>query len=169
MTTDAALFGVEWHRRSASTPRGWPRHRAGRLARPAGFVAPAWLFNRHLAPALVRRRFRFTEDHRSVHALEHDVAIDCPVITRSAHTEIRRHLSRVVARSLAHRWRRLKAIRVAIHPADLDHPSMVDSIAEVIRIARRDRDAASYDELLARPGEWRLIAGAPSFNPPEAH
>src|SRR5262249_23151273 len=57
---------------------------------PAGFVAPAWLFNRALIPALSAKGFAWTEDLWRIYDLRRRTTIDAPVITWATRTLVRR-------------------------------------------------------------------------------
>jgi uncharacterized protein len=110
---------------------------------PRGFVAPAWLFNRGLIPALRARRFAWTEDRRAVYRLTPSTApdtIEAPVITWATRTAARRWLSvRLAARRPAR-----PLIRIAVHPHDFDHPGVVESVQRTIAAALQDRAAIDY-------------------------
>jgi predicted deacetylase len=114
---------------------------------PRVFVAPAWLYNEHLLPALVARGYRYAEDRRFVQDLGRGVRHDCPAITWSSRSGWRRALSGLVTRELLRRWSALPAIRVALHPLDFDHPQAERSIDIVLGRALEAREPASYDDL----------------------
>ncbi len=116
--------------------------------RPRGFVAPAWLFNEELAPALEDLGFQFTEDHGSVYDLQAGRRRRCPVITWATRTRLREYGARVVCPVQAQVWSGLPAIRIALHPMDFDHPGTVASIARVLRDACRRREVTSYAAFL---------------------
>jgi len=114
---------------------------------PEAFVPPAWLSNAALAPALRDLGFRYTEDHWRVLDVRRGDRRQCPVITWATRSTIRRVGSRVACPiSLqALRWR--EAIRVAIHPFDMDHPKTTEQIRRVLGSALERRRASSYDDL----------------------
>jgi predicted deacetylase len=116
--------------------------------RPRGFVAPAWLFNEDLEPALKDLGFEFTEDHGSVYDVQAGRRRRCPVITWATRTRLREYGARVVCPVQARLWTALPAIRIALHPMDFDHPGTVVSIERVLRHARRRREITSYGGLL---------------------
>ncbi len=114
---------------------------------PGGFVPPAWLCNPHLLPALREFGIALTEDHRAVYDVAAGQRLAVPVITWATRTRFRRIASRVLAPVLLHHWAGRAAIRIAIHPDDVDHPATVRSIERVVDAALRDREPAFYDEL----------------------
>jgi uncharacterized protein len=118
-------------------------------ADPMAFVAPAWLFNRALTPALAERGFAWTEDHRRIYDLQHRTTIDAPVITWASRTRARRWGSIWLAPRLLQRWHDTPIVRIALHPFDFDHPRMVETIGHTIAAALRDRAAESYEPVLA--------------------
>jgi uncharacterized protein len=111
-----------------------------------GFVAPAWLFNDELIPALATMRLRFTESQFHVFDVQQGRAQPSPVITWATRTPMRRWGSLVVAGSQRRLCRRAPILRIALHPHDFDHPATVASIARTLDAARRDRTLVSYDE-----------------------
>jgi predicted deacetylase len=139
-----ALRGDELRHRLA---RGIESFRACVGTEPAGFVAPAWLFNAQLLPALARAGIAVTEDHQWVYEVTAGQRLRIPVITWATRTGLRRVGSRLLAPLLLRHWADLPVIRVAIHPADVDHPATVRSIEGVLASALTSRQLASYDEV----------------------
>lgn len=116
---------------------------------PAGFVAPAWLYNDDLLPVLEWLGMRFTESHFHVFDLQAQEAIASPVITWASRTHFRRLASRACASVLCRFWRRTPLVRVALHPGDFDHPGTIASIARTIEVLKTTRQAIGYQELTA--------------------
>ena len=117
-------------------------------SRPFTFVAPAWLLNDELFPVLKKRGFHFTEDHRRIYQVQTGRRVSCPVITWATRTSLRAHGSRIVCPALARHWRHRPVVRLALHPADFDHPRTVGSIESVLAVARRDRVLGVCDDSL---------------------
>jgi predicted deacetylase len=107
---------------------------------PSGFVAPAWLFNDELLPALARSGIAFTEDHFRVFDVEAGRRIDAGAITWATRTLVRKYGSLVTARALRGVWRTRPTLRLAVHPFDFDHPATVSSIARTLDAVRKDRE-----------------------------
>jgi uncharacterized protein len=118
-------------------------------ADPMAFVAPAWLFNRALMPALAERGFAWTEDHTRIHDLQRHTAIDAPVIRWASRTRARRWGSIRLAPRLLRRWHDTPILRIALHPLDFDHPRIVETIGDTIATALRDRAVETYGSMLA--------------------
>jgi predicted deacetylase len=109
-------------------------------AAPSGFVAPAWLFNEELPPALARAGIVFTEDHFRLVDVRAGREVRAGVITWATRTVPRKYGSLVAAAVLPRAWRARPVLRLAVHPFDFDHPATVSSIARTLDALRRDRD-----------------------------
>jgi len=117
---------------------------------PAGFVAPAWLFNSALLPLLRECGFRYTEDRHRIFSLTTGQQMRCPVITWATRTRLRKGGSLLACRALSRLWRHEPVLRVAIHPFDFDHPETRASIERVLGGLARQRHQVFAEEL-----EWR--------------
>lgn len=112
------------------------------LGKVEGFVAPAWLFCKTLPHALWSQGFSWTEDHQGIHFAV-DPFVRAPVITWASRDPARRIGSRLYAQAALSHWRRESLIRIAIHPHDLDHPTLVRSIESTLRAALRQREVVT--------------------------
>ena len=117
---------------------------------PRAFVAPAWLFNAQLIPALARQGFQYTEDHIRVIDVLRGVGRRCPVVSWATRTTLRRIGSRIVSPGLFALFGREAAIRVAIHPLDMDHRRTVDQIRRLLGAGLSRRRTAGYADLFQR-------------------
>jgi predicted deacetylase len=115
---------------------------------PRGFVAPAWLFNSTLGPALARHGIRFHEDHAGIIPTDGSPAMSAPVVTWATRTPLRKWTSIVGTPALLALWRRRPLIRLAAHPHDFDHDATVASIRRVWRAALGNREQRLYGEVL---------------------
>lgn len=115
---------------------------------PQGFVAPAWLYNERLVPALKELGFHFTENHRSVIDLAPERSIRAPVITWATRTVARKYSSILGCPLLLKAWRKESVLRVAMHPHDFDHPETTRNVSNVLKRALAAREAISYRELI---------------------
>jgi uncharacterized protein len=118
---------------------------------PRAFVAPAWLFNETLVPALARLGFAYTEDHSRVIDVQHGVTRRSPVLCWATRTTVRRIGSRVVCPILNTLIRHEPVIRLAIHPFDMDYAPTADQIRRVLGACLERRESAGYEELFAPP------------------
>jgi predicted deacetylase len=119
-------------------------------ARPAGFVAPAWLFKPEvLLPLLRELGFLYTEDHHRIYDVNRGVSIPAPVITWATRTFMRKYGSLVLSPLRARWFRHAPVVRLALHPHDFDHPATVRNIEGVLRSLMRDREIALPERL-----EW---------------
>lgn len=113
---------------------------------PNGFVSPAWLFNRHLAPNLQAQHIRFNEDHSHIYDLEKDIKSKVPVITWATRTPFRKKTSILGTPVLERLWRSEPVIRVACHPFDFDHPDTVNSIKRIFTKVMQHHEQSFYHE-----------------------
>jgi predicted deacetylase len=69
------------------------------------------------------------------------------VITWATRTAAHRVGSRAAAAVERRMWTRRPIVRVALHPADFDHPHVVDSVARTVRTLQAQRRIVSYDAI----------------------
>lgn len=132
----AALAAADAHHRLL---RGWDML-TGRLHWPiAGFVAPAWLLGPGARAALTQLPFRYTTTLRSIYRLPdwHETA--APSLVYSVRSAWRRALSRRWNRWLYSRSANLPLLRAGLHPADADHPDVVDDWRALLQHALEQR------------------------------
>ena len=115
--------------------------------RTNAFVPPAWLSNDALPAALLATGLTYTEDHWHVIDVRRGRRRLAPAISWATRTTLRRIGSRVVCPALASVTSPLSAVRVAIHPHDLDHPKTRTQISRVLQGLLRRRQCASYAAL----------------------
>ncbi len=119
---------------------------------PAGFVAPAWLYNKHLVPLLKQRAVLWTEDHHSLVWVEEDRRFTVPVITWATRTPGRLIGSLLVCPIQLRLWLNRPLIRIAVHPFDFDHAATIRSIEHVVRRALEGRKTLAYKDLVRDRG-----------------
>lgn len=117
--------------------------------RTNAFVPPAWLSNDALPGALLATGLTYTESHWHVIDVRRGTRRLAPAISWATRTTLRRVGSRVVCPLLATLASPLAAVRVAIHPHDLDHAKTRAQISRVIRHLLRTRQCGSYAALFA--------------------
>lgn len=107
----------------------------------AGFVPPAWLAGEGTREALRRSSLSYTSSHFALQRLADGARINAPCITASARTAWRRLGSRAwfVAMSVA--TSKMPLLRVALHPADAQHPGLVNQWQRLIKHLLADRTA----------------------------
>ncbi len=130
----------------ARIARGVARLRALGLA-PIGFVPPAWLARAGCERAVAAAGLRFSEDDRSILLHARGERLPCPAVRWSGRTALRARGSAVVA---AGRWmlqRGAAHVRLALHPADLDHPVTARSLAYWLERWVADRAPTGYAAL----------------------
>lgn len=117
------------------------------LPSPSGFVPPAWLQGPELAPALWGLGFAWTENHAGFLTRDRG-PVRAPVITWASRDPVRRIGSRIYGPSAARLHRNAEILRIAIHPHDFDHPSLIRSIESTLRLALHGRKAVGSIEPL---------------------
>jgi predicted deacetylase len=123
--------------------------------RPTGFVAPAWLYNDDLLPALARARVRITESHFHVFDLNASRALPSPVVTWASRSLLHRQAARTMAAATRRLCQRAPLLRVALHPSDFDHAPIVDSICRTIDAVRAGRRVITYSAIMTPHPESR--------------
>ena len=153
-TSKKTLTTQEGEFLTLSPPEIHARIREGRTAYtgffscfPDVFVAPAWLFNKHLFPILKDHQFRVTEDHSFIYLLQKNKKISAPVITWATRTPLRKFISQIGCPILNRWWSGRDLVRIALHPFDFDHPATINSIEKVIKDALNKREPILYQEL----------------------
>lgn len=115
---------------------------------PKGFIAPAWLYGEGAHSALKATGIPFAEDHMKVwNPVTGQLLSRSPVISYAS-----RSLARI-ASSLA--WSRIapfalhaaRDVRIAIHPHDVDVPSLVREMKRLIRLMLKTRAPTHYCDL----------------------
>jgi uncharacterized protein len=106
---------------------------------PAGFVAPAWLLGAGARAALTRSGLAYTATRDELVSLPKWAVFAAPSLVYSTRTPLRRAVSRVWN---AHRVRVLAGsplVRVALHPADAQHPRVLGHWRSLLSALASDR------------------------------
>jgi uncharacterized protein len=112
-----------------------------------GFVAPAWLYGDGALEALRESSLPIAEDHFRVWSPTTGRQLARgPVITWAGRTRLRLLSSLGAAAALRHVP--LKVLRIGVHPPDVRHRPLVESIGKTLSLARRTRVPARYSDLL---------------------
>jgi hypothetical protein len=117
--------------------------------RAAGFVPPGWLARADCWRAVVAAGLRYSEDDGviRIHDARGTRRIRSPVVRWSGRTPVRAYGSAAVA---ALRWRVQRSarhVRLAYHPADLDHAATARSAAMALDRWLGDRPVSRYADL----------------------
>jgi hypothetical protein len=121
-------------------------------ALPPGFIAPAWLYNKHLVPLLKQRTVLWTENHHGLVWVEEDQLFSVPVITWATRTPGRLIGSLLVCPIQLRLWLQRPLIRIAVHPFDFEHAATIRSIENVVKRALEVRETLAYKDLA--PGRF---------------
>jgi len=112
-----------------------------------GFIAPAWLYGPGAIEALRACAIPIAEDHFRVWspATGNQLASG-PVITWASRTRVRLASSLIAAAAL--RNAPLEVLRIGVHPPDVHHRTLVNSIGSTFASAAARRRPARYSDLL---------------------
>lgn len=118
------------------------------IGRPiTGFIAPAWLYGAGTLEALRQASVPLAEDHFRVWSPSDGQQLARgPVITWASRTRLR--LLSSLAAAVVLRNARLDVLRIGVHPPDVRHPSLVQSIQKTFSKVTRTRRAGRYADLL---------------------
>ncbi|MCB9519430.1 MAG: polysaccharide deacetylase family protein [Myxococcales bacterium] len=121
------------------------------VGRPVtGFVAPAWLYSAGTHAALRELGFTVAEDHLSVwRPTDGKVVHRSPVVSYASRDRRRVLGSLVWSRTASIALAPLSVVRHAIHPHDLDVPSLEAEIERSLRDFLTTRTPLSYEGLAA--------------------
>lgn len=115
----------------------------------AGFIAPAWLYGDGARAALRESDFALAEDHFRVWQPQSGrIVARGPVITWASRSAPRRASSLAVAAMARHGLHQLSTVRLAVHPGDTGHASLLDSITRTVSAFATRRVAGHYRDLL---------------------
>lgn len=107
-----------------------------------GFVPPAWARRSWLMPALRSRGLDYCEDQLFVYQPSTGARRLCPALNYASRTLGRRLSSAAYARAGRLYPRAGVPVRIALHPADVHHPMLVDETLSLLEWARgRTTDA----------------------------
>lgn len=150
----AALEGGEAHRR---LERGLEMmHRLNWPVR--GFVAPAWLLSAGTRAALSASPLLYTTTRTGLYRLPDWDFQTCPALTYSARSGWRRAMSKIVVEGQAAATRSQALLRIALHPVDARHESVVAhwrNLLERVLATRRPMTKAA----------WAARANAAAYKP----
>lgn len=100
---------------------------------PAGFVPPAWLCGAGCDRAIAECGLAYSEDHLYLKDYKDGRKLFAPVMGWASRSRSRRISSTLGAAILRRPMALLPVVRLAIHPADFGHQSLIGSIREAIQ------------------------------------
>jgi hypothetical protein len=130
----------------AKIDRGLARLRALGLE-PVGFVPPAWLARPDTFRAARDAGLQVAEDAGAIHAFRRPRVIASPVVRWSSRGAFRAYGSLVQAELRWRLQRHAPVVRIALHPADLDHPATAASVERELDRWLGAGRAATYGSL----------------------
>ena len=113
-----------------------------------GFVPPAWLMRVDARPGIYAAGVAFTEDEGAIY-LASGRRITTPALRWSTRTPFRAQASLLVAEWRWRTQRRAPVMRIALHPADLNHPGVTRSVQQALARWTSGRAPRSYASLVA--------------------
>lgn len=117
-----------------------------------GFIPPAWLAGEGTRDALRRSSLSYTSSHFALQRLADGARINAPCITASARTAWRRLGSRAWFTAMTMATSKTPLLRVALHPADAQYPTLVNQWQRLIEHLLADRTALTKRQALERFG-----------------
>jgi predicted deacetylase len=119
------------------------------IGRPiAGFVAPAWLYGEGAKRALRDEGFALAEDHMRVwRPRDGAVLARGPVISWASRSRPRRLSSLGFAALARTALKPMPVVRIALHPGDASHASLLASIDRTVKSFLRSHLPARYGDL----------------------
>ena len=138
------------------------------IGRPvAGFIAPAWLYGEAALRAIAELDFPIAEDHFRVwHPPSGRVLARGPVITYASRTPTRMLSSLLWSRIATWVLKPCSAIRLGVHPHDVDAPELLREIERALRALSRTHRPSRYADLLAHPASPRCGNGEAAASEP---
>ncbi|HWI13793.1 MAG TPA: polysaccharide deacetylase family protein [Burkholderiales bacterium] len=125
--------------------------------RPGGFVAPAWLMSRGTWEALRSFDFTYTTTLGRFHLLRERRSINALSLVYSARSPWRRWTSRQWNSMLARAMRDAPLVRLGLHPADAEHPELMEHVRRIVDYARRGRQALTKLEFAQQAQRTRSV------------
>lgn len=99
---------------------------------PIGFIAPAWLQNREVVRAVKATGLAWCEDHVFLYNLRTGAQILAPALSLASRDLLRRAGSQWLAAASAPLLPGLRTVRLAVHPGDFAHKSLVATLDGVL-------------------------------------
>jgi len=131
------------------------RLRAGRAIleaaelRPAGFVPPAWQMGVSAREALCASALAYTSSRDELYTLPAFTPFKAPSLVYSSRSAWRRALSFLWNERRLARLRRVPLLRIALHPADASHPSVLRHWRRLLAALLAERSAILESRWLA--------------------
>lgn len=115
---------------------------------PIGFIPPAWLARPSTWDAVSDAGLRLSEDDRAIRLHPTLERLPSPVLRWSGRSAARAWTSAAVAEAKWVVQRGARIVRMALHPADLDHPATRASLERALDNWLTARPAGRYADLL---------------------
>lgn len=143
---EGEFLTLDYDAARARIDRGIARLRSLGLA-PIGFVPPAWLAKRATHDAVRDAGLAVSESDSAIFVHARRATIASPVLRWSARGAFRSYGSVLQERIRWRTQRRTPVMRIALHPADLDHPAVERNMRVALDAWMRVRTAGRYCEL----------------------
>ena len=131
-------------------------HRLGWPVR--GFVAPAWLLGAGARAALAQCSLLYTTTRNHVYRLPEWERASAPALTYSARSGWRRAMSRALVEAQLAGTRSQPLLRIALHPVDARHDTVVAHWRDVVTRTLRER-------LPVTKAAWAAASVRAAYNP----
>jgi predicted deacetylase len=131
----------------------------GRAGLPVhGFTAPAWLLSADARETLRERGFHYSTLFGQVELPQEGSSIAAPTLVFSCRSAWRRLVSICWTRFWMQVHRGAPILRLAVHPCDLEHPTILKAVLQLLRRSVESRRPITYRDLAS--------ATATSLTPP---
>jgi predicted deacetylase len=124
-----------------------------------GFTAPAWLLSPDAREVLRERGFHYSTLFGQVDLPQEKRSIAAPTLVFSCRSAWRRLVSIYWTRFWMRVHRGAPVLRLAVHPCDLEHPTILKAVLQLLRRSVEDRRPITYRDLAS--------ASATSLTPPK--
>ena len=114
-----------------------------------GFTPPAWLLGPAGRHAVADEGFLYTTSFGGIDQIQAGVRIAAPTLVLSSRSAWRRGLSLLVSAVAEAVTSPARVLRLAVHPQDLERPSMREALLRLARNALASRHAVTYSSLVA--------------------
>ncbi len=119
---------------------------------PVGFIPPAWLFGRGTMKVLEERSLAITEGFWLIRHTGSEKSLFAPAVSWSTAKPWRSVVTSAIAAARCPLERYRSVVRVAIHPPDIEVPSVAKSLRATLEGLLATRDAISYQKALGIAG-----------------
>lgn len=113
-----------------------------------GFTPPAWLLSQGGRQALIEEGLLYSTSFTHIDLLQRGRCLAAPTITYSSRRGWRRWVSKRWTRFWHYIHRDAEILRIAVHPLDLEFPTITDSLFRLLQEAKHNRVPTCYRDVV---------------------